>query len=89
MLLTLQNCGQWNKQQRNCKFGDDILLKEDSECNQWPVAKIVPVNSDPKGDFGSVRILVGAADKSDDLILYFERPVNKLLVLVGNEDVDN
>ena len=53
------------------------------------MAKIVPVNIDPKGDFGSVRILVGAADKSDDLILYFERPVNKLLVLVGNEDVDN
>ena len=67
MLLTLQNHGKWNKQQRNCKVGDVVLLKEDSEWNQWPMTKIVSVNSDSKGDVCSVRILVGAADKSDEL----------------------
>ena len=30
VLLTLQNHGEWNKQQRNCKVGDVVLLKEDS-----------------------------------------------------------
>ena len=34
------------------------------------MAKIVSVNSDSKGDVRSVRILVGAADKSDDSIRY-------------------
>ena len=33
-----------------------------------------------KGDFCSVKIRAGAADKSDNLIHYLERPVNKLVV---------
>ena len=53
------------------------------------MAKIVSVNSDSKGDVCSVRILVGAADKSEDLIRYLERPVNKLVVLIENEDGNN
>ena len=53
------------------------------------MAKIVAVNSDAKGDVRSVKILVGAASKLDNLIRYLERPVNKLAVLVENEDDDN
>ena len=86
MLLTLQNRWKWNKQQRNCKVGDVVLLKEDSERNRWPMAKIVSGNSDSKGDVCSFRILVGAAEKSNDSICYLERPVNKLVVLVENEE---
>ena len=89
MLLTLQNRGKWNKQQRNCKVGDVVLLKEDADRNQWPMAKIVAVNSDAKGDVHSIKILVGAANKSDNLIRYLEMPVNKLVVLVENEDDNN
>ena len=39
-----------------------------------------------KGDVHSFKILIGAANKSDNLIQYLERPVNKLVVLVENED---
>ena len=53
------------------------------------MAKIVAVNSDAKGDVGSVKILVGSANKSDNSIRYWERPVNKLVVLVENENDDN
>ena len=70
VLLTLQNRGKWNKQQRNCEVGDVALLKEDAKRNQWPMAKIVAVNNEAKGDVRSVKILVGAADKSDDSISY-------------------
>ena len=77
VLLTLQNSGKWNEQQRNWKVGDVVLLKEDTaEHNRWPVAN-------------SVKILVSAVDQSDNLIGYLERPVNKLVVLVDNEDGDN
>ena len=89
VLLTLQNRGKWNKQQRNCKVGDVVLLKEDADRNQWPMAKIVAVNSDAKGDVHSIKILVGAANKSDNSIRYLERPVNKLVVRVENENDDN
>ena len=53
------------------------------------MAKIVPVNSDAKGDVHSIKILVGAANKSDNSIRYLERPVNKLVVRVENENDDN
>ena len=89
MLLTLQNRGKWNKQQRSCKVGDAVLLKEDTECNQWPMAKIVAINSDAKRDIHSVKILVGAANKSDNSIRYLERPKNELVVIVENEDDNN
>ena len=88
MLLTLQNRGKWNKQQINCKVGDVVLLKEDADRNQWPMAKIVAVNSDARGDVRSVKILVGSAYKSDNSVRYLERPVNKLVVLVENENDD-
>ena len=70
VLLTLQNRGKWSKQQRNCDVGDVALLKEDAKRNQWPMAKIVTVNNEAKGDVRSVKILVGAADKSDNSIRY-------------------
>ena len=70
VLLTLQNRGKWSKQQRNCDVGDVALLKEDAKRNQWPMAKIVAVNNEAKGDVRSVKILVGAADKSDNSIRY-------------------
>ena len=84
MLLTLPNRGKWNKQ-----VGNVALLKEDVEHNRRPMGKIVAVNSDAKGDVRSIKILVGAADKSDNSIRYLERRVNKLVMLLENEDGDN
>ena len=51
--------------------------------------KIGSINSGSKGDVRSVRILAGAAVKSDDSICYFERLVNKLVVVVEYEDSNN
>ena len=66
-----------------------MLIKEGSERNQWAMAKIVAVNSDVEGDVCSISILVGAAEKSDNSIRYSEWLVNKLVVLVENEDTEN
>ena len=77
VLLTLQKRGKWDKQQRNWKIGHVLLLKADAECNLWPIAKIVALNSDAIGDAHCIKILVGAADKSDSSIHYLEKPVKK------------
>ena len=54
------------------------------------MAKIVTVNSDVKGDFRNVRLLISATDKQDDSIQNLERLINKLVVLVEIEgDNDN
>ena len=55
MLLTLQICGKWNKQQRNCKVRDVVLIKKDSKYNQWPMPKFVAVNNNAKGMFAALE----------------------------------
>ena len=63
-----------------------MLLRQEADPNQWPMARIVNVYSDSKGNVPSVRLLLGASDKSDDSPRYLERPVNKLVVLVENNN---
>ena len=46
----------------------------------------VNVYSDSKGNVRSVKLLLGASDKSDNSTRYLERPVNKLVVLVENNN---
>ena len=49
-VLSLQSRTKWNISERNCKVGDIVLLKNEAECNQWPMAKIVATNKDDPGD---------------------------------------
>ena len=86
VLLNLQNREKWNNQKRNCQVGDIVLLRQEADPNQWPMARIVNVYSDSKGNVRSVRLLLGASDKSDNSARYLERPVNKLVVLVENNN---
>ena len=86
VLLTLQNRGKWNNQKRNCQVRDIVLLRPEADLNRWPMARIVHVYSDSKGNVRSVRLLLGASDKSDNSTRYLERPVNKLVVLVENNN---
>ena len=84
VLLTLQSREKWNQQQRNCKIGDIALLKEDAEHNQWPMARIVDVRKDAKGDIRSVKLTTGRS--KNESIRYLERPVNKLVMLLKSEE---
>ena len=86
ILLTFQNREKWNNQKRNCQVGDSVLLRQEADQNQWPRAQIVNAYSDSKGNVCSVRLLLGAKDKSENSTPYLERPVNKLVVLVENNN---
>ena len=50
------------------------------------MARIVNVYSDRKGNVCSMRILLGASDKSDNPTRCLERPLNELMVLVENNN---
>ena len=63
-----------------------MLLRQEAYQNQWHMARIVTVYSDCKGNVCSVRLSLGASDKSDNSTRYLERPVNKLEVLVENNN---
>ena len=86
VLLTIQNRKKWNNQKWNCQVGDIVLLRQEADWNRWPMARIVNAYSDSKGNVRSVRLLLGASDKSDNSIPYLERPENKVVVLVKNNN---
>ena len=57
VLLNPQSRKRWNNENRNRKFGDIVLLRQEADRNQWPMAHIVNVYSDRKGNVRSVRLL--------------------------------
>ena len=58
-LWLLQPRHKWNEKHRNFQNGDIVLLKTDANCNQWPMAKVVGINSDAEGFVRSVKLLIG------------------------------
>ena len=48
-LWSLQPLHKWNEKHRNFQNGDIVLLKTDANHNQWPMAKVVGINSDTEG----------------------------------------
>ena len=86
VLLSLQSRTKWNIPTRNCKVGDIVLLKNEAKRNQCPMAKIVATNKDDKEYVQSVKLLIGASNADDNTVHYLERPVNKLVMLIKNND---
>ena len=86
VLMTLQSIQKWNSAKRNCKVGDTVLLKDEAERNRWPIAKIIATNKGTDGFVRSVRLMLGATNKVHSVAGYLERPVNKLVILVENDE---
>ena len=63
-----------------------MLLKEEAERNRWPVAKIIATNKGNDGFVQSARLILSASNKVDSVARYLERPVNKLVMLVENDE---
>ena len=61
-----------------------MLLRQEVDHNQWPLARVVNVYSDGKSNVRSVRLLLDVYNNSDNSTQYLERPVNKLSLLVEN-----
>ena len=65
-LLALQNREKWNNQKWKLSGWDIALLRQETDRNQKPMARIVNAYSDGKGNVHSVRLLLSASDKSDN-----------------------
>ena len=47
------------------------------------MVKTVATNKGHKGHVRSVKLLIGASNTDDNTVRYLERPVNKLVMLIG------
>ena len=78
-LSTLNPRQKWNTQQRNMKVGDVVFVMDDNIIrNQWKLGRIVTVKLSEDGKVRTVSVKL-----SSRVIL--ERPVHKLILLVGEE----
>ena len=84
-LSNLQARCKWNKVQRNFQEGDVVLLKEDSNHCEWPMARIVKTFPDRDSKVRSVLLVLSNKlnDKKSAVIL--NRPIHKLVLLVESD----
>ena len=85
-LSSLQSRQKWQKEQRNFKVGDIVLVK-DAELfgarNEWPLARIISVYPSEDGLVRSVTLHVATRDPTGKPT-QFKRPISKLVLLEGH-----
>ena len=59
------------------------MLKTDANCNQWPMAKVVGINSDTEGFVRNVKLLTGKTLNDGEQIL--KHPAHKIILLKESE----
>ncbi|XP_066988222.1 uncharacterized protein [Macrobrachium rosenbergii] len=78
-IVSLQQRPKWNKQQRNTREGDIVLLKDENTPRlHWPLARVTEVLPDSRGVVRSVKLRTQSSE--------LHRPVSKLVLLLPKED---
>lgn len=89
-LLNLQQRSKWNKNRRNAKINDIVLLQEDClPRNQWKLAKVVEVTPGADGRVRKVKLLIGDSTRDNKgkhtTKTILERPIHKTILLLEAE----
>ena len=83
MFATLQTRQKLNETKRNFEVGDIVLVHDSVTAqNKWPILKRY---SDENGLVPSVQVVTGRTNSINKETSIFDRPINKLVLLVENE----
>ena len=74
---------KWMKNHTNFQNSDIVLPKTDANHNQWPMAKVVDINTDAESFVRSVKLLFGKTRNDGERMI--ERPVYKIVLLKESE----
>ena len=94
-LHTLQLRQKWMRPRRNLQQGDVVIISNDNlPRNMWQIARVEEAYGDPDGYVRKAKLAVGDATLDDKgrrvkHISYLERPVQKLVLLVPSNDVED
>ena len=81
-LSNLQQRQKWNRNRRNFMVGDIVLLNNESDRNEWPMAKIIEIEPDKYGNVRAVKLKLNNSKNSECL----RRPITKIVLLLENDD---
>ena len=87
-LQNLQTRQKWQKQTPNFTVGDIVLLKDECQRNQWPMARILSIETDEKRVVHTVTLhFVDRNVPGRTQVL--RRPITKIVMLVQNDEFDS
>ena len=85
-VILLQERHKWNTVERSCKPGDLVLVSDISlPRNQWPLGRIISVNSDRHGLARSAKIKISKCKNSllkGFSVAIVDRPISKFVLLI-------
>ncbi|XP_032446364.1 uncharacterized protein LOC116737375 [Xiphophorus hellerii] len=90
-LLTLQQRQIWQRNKRNAKLNDIVILQEDSSPrNKWKLARVTEVYPSTDGRIRKVKLLLSDSTLDKDgkrtvKPVYLDRPVHKTVLLLEAE----
>ncbi|XP_032425350.1 uncharacterized protein LOC116724101 isoform X2 [Xiphophorus hellerii] len=90
-LLTLQQRQIWQRNKRNAKLNDIVILQEDnSPRNKWKLARVTEVYPSTDGRIRKVKLLLSDSTLDKDgkrtvKPVYLDRPVHKTVLLLEAE----
>lgn len=90
-MLNLQQRSKWNKDRRNTKVNDIVLLQDDgTPRNQWKLAKVVEVFQGADGRVRKLKLLLSdttldSKGTRTTKPVCLERPIHKTVLLLEAE----
>lgn len=87
-LLNLQQRQKWQKNKRDTRVNDIVILQEDdSPRNQWRLARVAEVYPSPDGRVRKVKLLMSDSTldhsgRRSSKPVYLDRPVQKIVLLL-------
>ncbi|KAK3545643.1 hypothetical protein QTP70_008781 [Hemibagrus guttatus] len=82
-LATLQSRSKWQREQRNLREGDVVLLKDaQAKRNEWPMALVTKIFTSSDGKVRTIELRVAR----NGTIKTFLRPISETVLLMPTED---
>ena len=77
---------KWKTPLRNFRVGDIAILKEDTQRNDWRLAKVTKVCKDDKGYVRTVQLYLGYSDPTKLINRVLVRPIDKTVLLLDSDE---
>ena len=85
-LATLQDRQKWKAPLRNFLIGDIVILKEDTQHNDWRLAMVIKVYKDDKGYGQTVKLYFRCSDPTKLMNRVLVLPIDKIVLLLDSDE---
>ena len=82
----MQDREKWKTPVRNFCVGDIVILKEDTQRNDWRLAKVIKVYKDDKGFVRTVQLYLGYSDPTKLINRVLVHPIDKTVLLLDSDE---